>query len=84
VRLVSSGSGAWWLETDLAAVREDSSAASQKKQEQLDDKKSEKGMAQALKTDCAWVKSHFDKRRQKRKNEMQGLVDAKSFLSGAA
>lgn len=72
------------LETDLAAVREDSSAASQKKQEQLDDKKSEKGMAQALKTDCAWVKSHFDKRRQKRKNEMQGLVDAKSFLSGAA
>ena len=33
-------------------------------------------------TDCKWVKTHFESRRDKRKTEMQGLVDAKSFLAG--
>lgn len=38
----------------------------------------------SLNTDCAWVKSNFDKRRKNRKTEMQGLVDAKGFLAGVA
>jgi len=35
-----------------------------------------------LKADCAWVESHFEKRKTDREDEMQGLVDAKSFLAG--
>jgi len=36
----------------------------------------------ALSTDCAWVETHFESRRQKRKVEMAGLVDAKDYLAG--
>jgi len=32
--------------------------------------------------DCSWVKTHFESRRQKRKAEMDGLVEAKSYLAG--
>jgi peptidoglycan hydrolase CwlO-like protein len=46
-----------------------------------DDKGAEEDQKQALMTDCAWVESHFDSRREKRKSEMQGLVDAKAFLA---
>mmetsp|Transcript_20738 Transcript_20738/g.54956 ORF Transcript_20738/g.54956 Transcript_20738/m.54956 type:complete len:717 (-) Transcript_20738:64-2214(-) len=33
-------------------------------------------------TDCAWVKDHFESRRDKRKTEMDGLEEAKNFLAG--
>jgi len=36
----------------------------------------------SLDKDCAWVKSHFDSRRDKRKAEIEGLVEAKNFLAG--
>merc|ERR1740121_2095175 len=36
----------------------------------------------ALDTNCAWVASHFDSRRTKRKNEINGLIDAKNYLAG--
>jgi len=36
-----------------------------------------------LDKDCAWVKSHFDSRREKRKAEIEGLQEAKNFLAGA-
>jgi hypothetical protein len=38
--------------------------------------------ATALGRDCAWVASHFESRRTKRKAEMDGLVEAKSYLAG--
>jgi phage shock protein A len=39
-------------------------------------------MKDALGTDCSWVESHFDSRREKRKAEMDGLVEAKNYLAG--
>jgi len=47
-----------------------------------DDLASEQEWEQALVTDCAWVESHFDDRRTKRKAEIDGLVEAKNFLAG--
>jgi len=49
-----------------------------------DDQSAEKDTQKAVGTDCAWVKSHFKDRRDKRKTEIQGLVDAKGFLAGVA
>lgn len=40
-------------------------------------------MKETLETDCAWLTTHFDSRRQKRKAELQGLQEAKSALAGA-
>merc|ERR550537_1791715 len=31
----------------------------------------------SINTDCAWVATHFDTRREKRKTEIDGLVEAK-------
>jgi peptidoglycan hydrolase CwlO-like protein len=42
----------------------------------------EKSMANTLVSDCDWVKTHFDSRREKRKTEMDGLEEAKNFLAG--
>ena len=58
--------------------------------EDAEEHKSQKGAdlttteekADALGRDCSWVASHFETRRTKRKAEMEGLVDAKSFLAG--
>lgn len=36
----------------------------------------------SIEKDCAWVKSHFASRRDKRKTEIEGLVEAKNFLAG--
>jgi len=36
----------------------------------------------SIEKDCAWVKSHFASRRDKRKAEIEGLVEAKNFLAG--
>jgi hypothetical protein len=42
----------------------------------------EKDVQKSLDTDCAWVKTTFDTRKEKRKLEMDGLVEAKEFLAG--
>lgn len=42
----------------------------------------EKKLEGSIQKDCAWVKSHFESRRDKRKAEMEGLVEAKNFLAG--
>merc|ERR1719464_1098071 len=46
------------------------------------DLKEETKLTGDLKTNCAWVASHFDTRRTKRKAEMDGLVEAKNYLAG--
>jgi len=43
---------------------------------------SENDLKNALVGDCSWVATHFESRRNKRKAEIQGLVDAKGFLAG--
>jgi len=70
------------LEKELAALEDSMSSAEKRKAEQEADKKSEEDLKSALATDCSWVKTHFDTRRQKRKTEMDGLVEAKNFLAG--
>jgi len=41
-----------------------------------------KKLENSVAKDCAWVKSHFESRRDKRKAEIDGLVEAKNFLAG--
>jgi len=43
----------------------------------------EQALEGTLDNDCAWVEQHFDSRREKRKTEIDGLVEAKNFLIGA-
>jgi len=70
-------------ETELADLEEKIAEAEGFKSQRQADQKAEKDQKKALATDCDWVKSNFQSRRDKRKAEMQGLVDAKSFLAGA-
>lgn len=42
----------------------------------------EQKLEASIQKDCAWVKSHFETRRDKRKAEIEGLVEAKNFLAG--
>lgn len=42
----------------------------------------EQKLKASIEKDCAWVKSHFETRRDKRKAEIEGLVEAKNFLAG--
>jgi len=46
-----------------------------------DELKAENALKQNLEVNCQWVASHFDKRREKRKIEMDGLAEAKEFLA---
>jgi hypothetical protein len=70
------------LEEELAATEEKIDATEAFKKAKSDDEAAEGDQKKALETDCAWVKTHFESRREKRKNEMQGLVEAKGFLAG--
>merc|ERR1719487_579368 len=71
-------------ETELADLEEKISNYEKFQKEKEDDQDAENDEAKSLGTDCKWVKTHFDSRREKRKNEIQGLVDAKGFLAGVA
>jgi len=59
----------------------------QSKKEFQDGKEAEKtaqeGAKASLDTNCGWIKTNFDSRRQKRKDEVAGLVEAKGLLTGA-
>merc|ERR1719375_2154102 len=70
------------LEEERAGTLEKIDAAEGMKKGASDDQDAEGDTKKALATDCKWVKTHFESRRQKRKDEIQGLVDAKSFLAG--
>jgi len=70
------------LEEELAGVEERIDLTEQYKKGKKDDNSAEGDAKKALGADCKWVKTHFKSRREKRKNEIQGLVDAKAFLAG--
>jgi len=70
------------LEEELAGLEERIDMTEQYKKGKQDDESAEGDAEKALNTDCKWVKTHFESRREKRKNEIQGLVDAKGFLAG--
>jgi len=70
------------LEKEIAGVEDSEATTEKRKDEKKDDKDSEEDMKKALKSDCNWVKTHFESRRTKRKSEIDGLVEAKNFLAG--
>jgi len=43
----------------------------------------ENGLRNAINSNCAWVANNFQSRRDKRKVEIDGLIDAKGYLAGA-
>merc|ERR1719277_1505314 len=66
-------------EKELSSVEaqvEDTKGAKEK------DASAENDLKNQLDLDCSWVSTHFDSRREKRKAEIEGLVDAKGFLAG--
>merc|ERR1719217_1717317 len=70
------------LEKEIAGLDDSIASAESYKNEKKDDLDAEEDMKNSLKTDCEWVKTHFDSRRDARKQEMAGLVEAKNFLAG--
>jgi len=68
-------------ETELGDLEEKMNDYDKFKNEKKADASAEDDNKKAIGTDCAWVKTHFEDRRQKRKTEIQGLVDAKGFLA---
>lgn len=56
--------------------------ASSAKDDKAKDLVNENGVKSALEIDCEWVTQTFTSRREKRKMEMDGLVEAKAFLAG--
>jgi len=71
-------------ETELADLEEKMAQYEKYKNGKGEDKDAESDTEKSIGTDCAWVKSNFESRRDKRKTEIQGLVDAKAFLAGVA
>merc|ERR1719198_341943 len=72
------------LETEKADLEEKIDAYEKYKTGKSGDKDAENDTKKALATECKWVKTHFESRRDKRKKEMDGLVEAKGFLAGVA
>jgi len=72
------------LETELGDLEEKIATYEDHSDKRNADLDAEKDTKKALNGDCDWVKTHFKSRREKRKTEIQGLVDAKGFLSGVA
>merc|ERR1719401_2118196 len=67
---------------ELAELQDSSLDNEQKKSALLADLEEEEKLKKALYSDCSWVATHFDSRREKRKTEIQGLQDAKNYLAG--
>jgi len=69
-------------EKELADVRSQKNDAEEFKDQKSADLVAETDLKDSIYSDCSWVKTHFDSRRDKRKTEMDGLVEAKGYLAG--
>jgi len=69
-------------EKELAAVEEQIADLEEAKNGKAADLAEEEKLKESIEKDCAWVEATFDSRREKRKSEMDGLVEAKNFLAG--
>jgi hypothetical protein len=70
------------LEKEIAGLSDNLADAEKHKADKNADLKAEEDMKESLETDCKWVQTHFESRRDARKKEMDGLVEAKNFLAG--
>lgn len=64
----------------LADLKSDTETKKEFKDDKTDEKTAAEKNKENLNTDCAWVKTNFDSRREKRQAEIQGLVEAKGVL----
>jgi len=69
-------------EQELAGVQEDIADSEEFKDSKASDLAEEQKLEASLGKDCAWVEANFDSRREKRKTETDGLVEAKNALAG--
>jgi len=69
-------------EVELADVNAKINDKETFKSQEHADLEGEENTKAALYTDCSWVDTHFESRRTKRKTEITGLEDAKSYLAG--
>lgn len=70
------------LGRQVAEVQEKIADANEFKDQKSADLEGEKSMTESIETDCDWVKTHFESRREKRNQEIDGLIEAKSYLAG--
>merc|ERR1719428_226749 len=70
-------------EKALAELQEKVADKEEFKAQKEGDLASAEDMQKTLEHDCAWVETHFVTRREKRKVEIDGLVEAKNILAGA-
>mmetsp|Transcript_55147 Transcript_55147/g.129110 ORF Transcript_55147/g.129110 Transcript_55147/m.129110 type:complete len:710 (-) Transcript_55147:43-2172(-) len=68
-------------ETQLGELGMKISDTNQEKEASANDLAAEQVMKDAIYKDCSWVATHFDSRAEKRKAEIQGLQEAKSYLA---
>jgi len=71
------------LEDEMADVMDKIADAEGLKSNKEQLKGDTEGELDAMKPSCDWVLDTFDSRREKRKTEIQGLMDAKAILAGA-
>ena len=69
-------------EQELAGLQEDIADSEEFKDSKASDLAEEQKLEASLGKDCAWVEANFDSRREKRKTETDGLVEAKNALAG--
>lgn len=68
---------------ELAGTEEKIADTQEAKSGHAADMAEEQKLQGTLANDCAWVKTHFKTRRDKRKNEIDGLMEAKNYLAGS-
>jgi len=69
-------------EQELAGLQEDIADTEELKDSKASDLAEEQKLEASLGKDCAWVENNFASRRDKRKAEIDGLVEAKNSLAG--
>jgi len=72
------------LEGMEAETDEKIADATEDKESTLTMKENKEKYRESLKPKCDWMKGAFDTRREKRRQEMDGLLQAKASLAGAA
>merc|ERR1719313_3019007 len=70
------------LETTLAETEEKIKDAEEDKEDQETTKENKEKYRDSLKPKCDWMKESFNNRRTKRREEMDGLLQAKASLAG--
>jgi len=69
-------------EKDLAELESKIADKTEFKEQKETDLNEQGTLKDSINADCAWVATHFDTRRDQRKTEIDGLVEAKNFLAG--